>query len=53
MYMNEIIKFTLIFISILAVTYDILCGRSGLDQQVVGNKSNVIYPKHWISFKIL
>ena len=41
MYMNEIIKFTLIFISILAVTYDILCGRSGLDQQVVGNKSNV------------
>ena len=39
--MNEIIKFTLIFISMLAVTYDILCGRSGLDQQVVGNKSNV------------
>ena len=32
---------TFIFISMLAVTYDILCGSSGLDKHVVGNKSNV------------
>ena len=32
---------TFIFISMLAVTYDILCGSSGLDKHVIGNKSNV------------
>ena len=37
---------TFIFISMLAVTYDILCGSSGLDKHVVGNKSNVICYNH-------
>ena len=32
---------TFIFISMLVVTYNILCGSSGLDKHVVGNKSNV------------